>query len=268
MGQAFTGVADTVETLGINPAGLGSLSGSQVCFTHDSYIQGEDIEQLAGSLPCGTGSLALGLDYFNFGNVERILINNNTPSSGGTFQPSAWLVNLGYGLGVAEEWNLGLSAKIFQDSLDASQAMGFAGDLGALWNPKGTNLKVGLSILNLGALASFSIPDEARLGASYSFLLSAPDVKTLKDTLLVAADAVSPFSAFSATQVDLGAEFWYHDLVALRAGQEFTDTTGLSGWGGFTTGIGLRLNQIQLDYAFATKGDLGNTNLVSLMGRF
>ena len=66
----------------------------------------------------------------------------------------------------------------------------------------------------------------------------------------------------------LVAEYWYYETVALREGQQLMDTTGLTGWSGFSGGIGLRVNQFRVDYVFATRSDLGNLNMFSLLTQF
>jgi hypothetical protein len=85
--------------------------------------------------------------------------------------------------------------------------------------------------------------------------------------LLLSVDGLLPFQDPSAARAAFGIEFWYHDVVALRLGQQVMNTPGLDGLVGFSAGAGLRDGNLQLDYAFATRGDLGNTNMVTLLAR-
>jgi hypothetical protein len=78
---------------------------------------------------------------------------------------------------------------------------------------------------------------------------------------------MAPVQDFKSAQASIGMELWYHDIVALRMGQQLMTTTGLTGLVGFSAGAGLRQGPIQLDYAFATRGDLGNVNMISLLAR-
>ena len=145
-------------------------------------------------------------------------------------------------------------------------ASGWAGDAGLLWTPKGSGLGFGLSALNIGNLSGAAIPTEIRGGASYQF-----DVKNENrdhQTMLISFDALARTQDFTSNREAIGLEYWYHDHLALRMGQQLMDTTGLSGWSGFSIGVGLKIEKIQIDYTFATRGDLGNFNLVSLVTGF
>src|ERR1700679_3767466 len=44
LGEAYVAVADDANALGVNPAGLGRIIGTEISLTHDAYIQGADIE--------------------------------------------------------------------------------------------------------------------------------------------------------------------------------------------------------------------------------
>jgi hypothetical protein len=264
MGEAAVALADHVDSLGVNPAGLGRLQAPELSLTHDSYIQGADIEQVMGSFGLGQGNLAVGFTYGNFGTVQAFTVSAGTPAAAGSFQPSVWRLDMGYGFALGSDFFAGIVGKLFMDDLDGNQATGGAGDIGALWIPAGSGLNLGLSVLNIGALAGEAIPTEARGGAAY--LLSIPNgTNTPADQFTLSLDGLAQIKDINAARVALGAEYWYHQAIALRVGQQLMDTTGLSGWSGFSAGIGVRFSGVQLDYAFATRGDLGNLNIFSLL---
>jgi hypothetical protein len=266
MGEAYVAVADDVNALGVNPAGLGKLNEAQISLTHDSYVQGADIEQAMGSFALGPGNVALGLTYGNFGNVQEYTVTGGVPLAGGTYQPIIWKMDLGYGLTLIPDLYAGLSGKFLIDDTTLTQETGFAGDAGLLWTPKDSGLGFGLSALNVGSLSGESLPTEMRGGVSYKF-----DVKNEGNdhqTLLVSLDALARFVDITSNREAIGFEYHYHDHLFLRLGQQLMDTTGLSGWSGLSVGAGLKIDKIQIDYAFATRGDLGNLNLISLVSGF
>ncbi len=264
LGDAYVALADHVDALGVNPAGLGRLQGPELALTHDSYIQGADIEQVMGSFGVGQGNLALGLSYENFGTVQSFTVSGGTPVATGSFQPSVWRLDVGYGFALGSDLFAGAAGKIFTDNLDGNETRGAAGDLGALWIPNGGGLNLGFSILNIGALDGEAIPTEARGGAAYS--LSIPDgANSPADKFTLSLDGLAQVNDINAARVALGAEYWYHQAIALRVGQQLMDTGGLSGWSGFSAGMSFRFSAVQLDYAFATRGDLGNLNIFSFL---
>lgn len=264
LGEAYVALADNVDALGVNPAGLGRITGTQLLLTHDSYVQGADIEQAMASFGLDGGNLALGLSYSNFGNVQSYTVSGGAPVLGSTFQPSVWRLDAGYGFALGSDFFAGISGKLFIDNLDSNQATGAAGDLGALWAPQGSGASLGLSLLNLGGLAGESTPTEFRGGGAYSFTIG-EGANRPADKLNVSLDGLVQVNDINAARVALGAEYWFQQVVALRAGQQLVDTTGLSGWSGFSAGLGIKVDHVQFDYAFATRGDLGNLNLFSLL---
>lgn len=266
LGEAYVAVADDVTALGINPAGLGRLAESRISLTHDSYVQGSDIETALGSTPLGPGNVAVGLTYGNFGSVSEYTVANGAPVAAGTYQPMVWKIDLGYGLALMPDLYAGLSIKYLMDEIAANQETGWAGDAGLLWTPKNTGLGFGLSTLNIGSLSSESLPSEVRGGASYK--LDVENGSGNHQSVLFSLDGLARLADLTSNRAALGVEYAYHDKLFVRAGQQLLDTTGLSGWTGFSLGVGIKIESIQIDYAYASRGDLGNLNLISLTAGF
>jgi hypothetical protein len=262
MGEAYVAVADDENALGVNPAGLGKIAGTEISLTHDAYIQNADIEQGKGSFTLGPGNVGVGLTYGNFGNVEQYTVNNGTPVDGGSYQPMVWKMDLGYGLSLMPDIYAGLSVKYLMDDITSTQLTGWAFDAGGLWTPKDTNFTVGLSVLNMGTLSGSAIPTEVRGGASYK--LDITNDPQNSHTLLVSLDALARTVSLSSNREAVGFEYSYHDKLFLRVGQALTDTTGLSGWSGFSAGVGIEFDKIKIDYAYAQLADLGTINMISL----
>jgi len=266
LGEAYVAVADDVTALGINPAGLGRLTQGRVSLTHDSYIQGSDIETGLGSVPLGPGNVAFGLTYGNFGSVSEYTVAAGVPVAEGSYQPMVWEMSLGYGFALTSDLYAGLSVKYLIDEIFTNQETGWAGDAGVLWMPKNSGLGFGLSTLNIGSLSGESLPTELRGGASYQF-----DIKNDGNdhqTFLFSLDGLARLADLTSNRTALGVEYGYHDHLFLRMGQQLMDTTGLSGWSGYSVGVGIKIEAVQIDYAFATRGDLGNLNLISLAAGF
>jgi hypothetical protein len=148
------------------------------------------------------------------------------------------------------------------DDITSTQLTGWAFDAGGLWTPKDTNFTVGLSVLNMGTLSGSAIPTEVRGGASYK--LDITNDPQNSHTLLVSLDALARTVSLSSNREAVGFEYSYHDKLFLRVGQALTDTTGLSGWSGFSAGVGIEFDKIKIDYAYAQLADLGTINMISL----
>jgi outer membrane protein OmpA-like peptidoglycan-associated protein len=68
----------------------------------------------------------------------------------------------------------------------------------------------------------------------------------------------------NSTLVGLGAEYWYQNVVAFRAGYRFENSAALNGVTGLSLGAGARYLNWQLDYALTTIGDFGTSNQITL----
>jgi len=74
--------------------------------------------------------------------------------------------------------------------------------------------------------------------------------------LNLSAEALAPLD--NQLEFSLGGEFWYADLLALRAGYK-------AGYlNQYTAGAGFKIFHLKLDYAFVPYGELGYTHRVSM----
>jgi len=263
LGGAGVAVADDVNALGVNPAGLGQLRDNEASAMYNSWFQGTAVEQGQVGIKTGPGVLGLGFNYLDLGSVNSFILSGGSPVANGALQPSAWMGQLAYGFQVVDGLYLGASAKVLQDNLAPGDSQtGFAGDLGLLWALPGTGLRVGTSVLNVGSFDSGPTPGEWDLGLSYSGRFD-PD-----NRYLVTGQASTYLNDFGSGWLALGVEYRWHELLAVRVGQRLEDTAGLSGWSGFSAGVGVSYAKLEVDYAFSTQADLGATNEVSLLARF
>jgi hypothetical protein len=264
LGGAGVAVADDVNALQVNPAGLGQLKTNEASAMYNALFQGMGLAQGEVALKAGPGSLGLALNYLNLGSLNTVTVSGGLPVVGGPIQSSAWIGQVAYGLEAVQGWYFGASAKVLQDDLAPGDSQtGFSGDLGVLWAVPGTGLKAGTSVLNVGTFDSGPTPGEWDLGLSYQGKFDA------NNQYLVTGQGSTFLNQFGTGWLGLGVEYSWMDTLAVRAGQRFQNTAaGLSGWSGFSAGAGVKYQKLELDYAFATQGDLGNFNMVSLLVHF
>ncbi|MBU0567018.1 hypothetical protein KJ693_01530 [bacterium] len=111
---------------------------------------------------------------------------------------------------------------------------------------------------NLGEKES-NLPFNIRAGLAY---------KEIENTTFV-LDVHLPRD--SKMSYHLGGEYWIRNILALRAGYNsylLENSLGNFGLKWLTVGFGVNLKVIQLDAAYLSYGDLGNTYRVSLLSRF
>ena len=293
MGGSFVAISDDATATYWNPAGLGSLSHSEVSFMHSSLGDLNSYDFINYVQSFGRDS-AVGLSWLRVG-VDDIPITNLPIPSGGvgpgnrpeierTFSNTDNAFILSYGRRIGPEaWRLfaGGNAKvIYISTLRNFNAVGFGGDFGILWQSdrdKANQLSIGVMAQDFFKTKLYwnTPPDEPgqasntdtinpnfKIGFSYSI-----DASALNSRLLLTVDTDSLYSF----EMHYGAEYVFAELLALRAGLQ--ERKGIATTRLMTAGAGLKLSFLtgaafSVDYAYLGNEDLGASNRISLMTRF
>lgn len=255
MAGALTAVDADLASVRANVAGLGRLRRPTVSLGYLRHIEDSSLQSAMVGLPLATGVMAVGVDYFSFGVVEKVEVNG--PSgfavTTGTLQPYGSRLSLAYAQSLG---SVGLGATLhgLAEQLEGPATFGAAVDVGALWHSPLKGLDAGLSVANLGTgFYGYALPVELRSGLAWRPAALA--------RALFSGELRAPLVDTMAYQAALGAEYEVHPLLTARLGgrlgQAFTAT-------GFTAGASFRYEPLTLDYAFQGLGNLGSSHLVSL----
>ncbi len=244
MAGAFTGVADSVDTIYYNTAGLATLAKNEINFMHTQLSP--DVSQeyfaMAQSLG-GMGTVGLSVNYLWMTGLLVTTASDPDGNSGTIFSANDLAVDLAYGSSFTSEWFWGAGAKYISRQLGDSKAQGEAVDLGTLFVPQGLpDLKIGAAIQNLGLPMTFislaeNMPVTYRVGISDRILHN--DVYNF----MISADGVQPSDGFFYEA--LGAEYWLKDTLGARFGYRFKQETPA-----FTYGIGVRVHDKPFSFGF------------------
>ena len=293
MGGSFVAISDDATATYWNPAGLGSLSHSEVSFMHSSLGDLNSYDFINYVQTFGRAT-TVGLSWLRVG-VDDIPITNLPIPSGGvgpgnrpeiqrTFSNTDNAFILSYGRRIGPEaWRLfaGGNAKvIYISTLRNFNAVGFGGDFGILWQSdrdKANQLSIGVMAQDFFKTKLYwnTPPDEPgqasntdtinpnfKMGFSYSI-----DASALNSRLLLTVDTDSLYSF----EMHYGAEYIFAELLALRAGLQ--ERKGIATTRLMTAGAGFKLSFLtgaafSVDYAYLGNEDLGASNRISLMTRF
>ena len=273
MGEAFTALANDATASYWNPAGLAfaDRSSQEITLQHSNWLP-----QLADDLYYeylgysnyidGWGGVGGNITFMSMG--EQL----ETTESGqelGTFYSYGIAVTGSFGTEVAPGVSVGLGLKFIYDHLyyqDSGKGTSFGADLGFLYRLPMDQIglssigqvNLGGSLSNLGPNVSYGgnaennpLPRTLRLGLAYipfdSHLTRLTCTADYSKILTNVDDGLG--EEFNENKWGAGAEFWYYDLLALRAGY-IHDTEGISTIQGPTFGAGLQYSGFQLDMAF------------------
>lgn len=264
MGGAFVGLANDVNAVFWNPAGLTQAEKKELTTMYNSWIAGINSGSIAYSQRIGKNA-AIGLSVQGlWADIEERIGDTEKPES--TFGVYSYAAGLSgsYAL-VPKALSLGGTLKFINQEFDIDSSNGVAADIGGLLNLAG--LGVGFAVQNLKLQMSndADLPMFMRVGASYYIM---------KDAVIA-----GEYSKLGVAEPSyhIGVEKWFKGIFALRIGYKITSGDNPSK--GLSAGFGLKAYgtkpledlDFQLDYAYVPASDwgsMGDAHRVSMIVRF
>jgi hypothetical protein len=242
MGNAFVSLANGATSIGYNPAGILSISNVGFGGTYNSWFA--DITHsffaVAANLGEDLGSIGVGVTVLSTDEM-KVTTPQFPEGTGEVFKATDFAYTVTYARQISEMFGLGLSAKYITSNLYNTDinANSIAFDIGTLYDIPVLRTRLGISLLNLGRDLKFineqySLPTSLRFGARTS---------VYEDDMhraYIALQVGRPNDADE--QYNVGAEYVFSNLLALRGGYRFNYDT--EDWSG---GVGFDLGSIHLD---------------------
>lgn len=256
LGKAYVALADDATASYWNPAGLTQLKGRNLYLMY-----GEPFDKISGigyslagyAQPTTWGSIGASLIYLSVDGLEEA--NSNGGPTGHEFGDKEMALLLSYGKEINPALSLGATLKGISQEIDSDKDSGFGLDVGLLYRPTTqlAKLKVGIVLQDLvrANIREEKMPLRLRLGVA-SYLLRDDRLR-----LSIGAD----LAADRSVKGHVGAEYEFLKNLSLRAGYS-TDNEEITG------GLGFKIKQFCLDYAYGSHNDLGATHRVSLGVKF
>ena len=284
MGGAFVSVADDASAAYWNPAGLVQLEHSEAMLMGASQFGGvvdQEMGSFVAPLKTASSRAALGVTFIRVG-VDDINVTkdakvgedqNGNPiiDPNRVEQKSAYdlALFLTYARVFGDRWSGGLNVKLVRQSLvDEGASFGIGADLGFHFQASPT-LALGLRLADITTTQLFwdtgrqeTVGPSVTIGAHTSHNIDALDGKLLIgfDSRFSFEGLEEQFHSGNVSGVVLpGAEDWFRNLGAIRAGSDA---------GNFTAGAGVRYKQFGADYAYLGHDELDSTHRVSALFRF
>jgi hypothetical protein len=270
MAGAIAPIADDATAIYYNPAGMARLERKEVQLGYNAYFKDTAAQFIGYGHPMNNGVLGLGLSMFGVKDIEKRSATGGDADTAdlGNFNTRDMALSIGWAgkraMGPGR-LHLGAAVKYISSDLEVKTAKTGALDMGAIYSfRENRGLSLSLAVLNLGGKLKFDkesdpLPLNVKPGLAWK-----RDFERM-GRLTAALDAdllVNDGIAF----VQPGLEWWAHPSLALRTGYQFgRDEDAGSGLG---AGVGLKIMNLGIDYAFVPYGDLGDTHRISLGMKF
>ncbi|MBN1543704.1 PorV/PorQ family protein [candidate division KSB1 bacterium] len=283
MGNAFVAGSQDATSIFWNPAGLGMMTRPEAVLTHINMPAEVNYDVIGLAYPfagIGTFGISIAALYMDDMMVRTPEMPNGT---GEMFTASDFVVQLSYSRQLSTLFSFGVTGKYIREDLYDYSASGIAFDAGLHYQTGFRGMKMAMVIANFG-------PDQAFDGEYQDWrtvsgqATGVPEVIQMEKHLLPMIFRVGVFGDLEqltglsmgdgmrgnvglqfehpsdvAERVNVGAEFWFQNLIAIRGGYNINYDTET-----FTAGLGfiqeLAGFGIKLDYAYAGMGDLTDTS--------
>ncbi len=275
-GGAFLSNLTGLESIYYNPGGLDLATGAEAMFSYMSYIANINVSYFAVSSHLGDlGSFAFTFKTLDFGDIP-VTTFENPDGTGATFKPTNIVGGLTYSKRVTDKVSAGVTVKIIHESIENTNATGFAMDFGVQYRFP-SHLSIGAAVKNIGSNMSFDgtslqqktkvpgtsvgsggglftpvteefqIPSYFELSTSYQYDFNEQNNIILASTFRnnnVAEDLIS-----------FGLEYGYLNTFFLRGGYTLQVVDNSESIYGFTAGAGLNYTftggvTVTFDYAY------------------
>jgi opacity protein-like surface antigen len=288
-GEAVTASISDVTSMFWNPAGLASLTGSEISFTHTEWIADINYDNISYGFPLGGGVAGVFLGVLSMPDFEETTVES-PEGTGVNFSSYDMVLGASYAKRITDRFLVGVSSKLVRQVIWDLSANGLAFDVGFQYATGFKSLKLGMSMSNFGTDMNYSgqhlkheakiFPDAPttyedipisvesrgyplpllfRIGLSYNFLED-------ENNLLVGnLDGIQPNDG--REMGSLGFEYSYKKTLFARLGYEYCSETGYER--GLTAGAGLNYKIsskmiAKIDYAYADFGILNSVHRFTL----
>lgn len=241
LGGAFTALPDDTNSIYYNPAGLTLLGLHEISLAYISYAGGLYFANISYVFPLGGNNLGLSFAYLNGAAIDDSAASNQAGAAAG---PYSYAGTAAYARKFFRNVSIGGSLKLLGQGIGSSSSNGFSGDFGILWDITKW-YSIGLNAKNVvGSIGGKSLSKSFAAGLSFKF----NSLSFLLDGNIVGENK----SIFN-----LGAEYSLDNITA-RVGYN-SSSEGNSG-GNLGAGVGIKLGDFKVNYAFLTAGNLGTSH--------
>jgi hypothetical protein len=260
---AYSAVVETSDAVYWNPAAL-VIGGSGLAVSGNQWIEGTLHGVLSFAKSVGQNSaFGIGVIYLDSGRIDKTLEKDDGSwKKDGTFRVQDAALVAGFAKRAANGLTLGGNIKSIYLQNDEENASGVAFDLGVFYEGS-AKTRFSFCIQNMGPRMGFSDSESSSLPLNMKFGVS----HKVGNSLILVAEVNKPRD--NTISLSVGAEKMLLRILALRVGYKYADDNEkLGGLAGLSGGIGFRISNFHLDYAVTQMGDLGLTQLLSLIINF
>ena len=159
MGGAGVSTAQDVYAMYWNPAGLANIESSEISFTNVNWALDISLNYVAYARYFeDVGTFGASVTVLSMGDQE-VYNYDNDQGTGTYYSTSSYAAGISFARRLTTRFSFGATVKYVTEKIHLENASGWAFDLGTQLETGFKNLRVGMSITNMGADMQFEGPD-------------------------------------------------------------------------------------------------------------
>lgn len=250
MGDAFSSVANDINAIFFNPAGLALIKRASYTFSYTRWLV--DTAFYNGAVAYNTTKGVIGISLLNYdvGEMEVRTIYN-PGGTGEKIKSGANAIGVAYAWKATDRLGLGLKATYVSETLHQDQITATVLDVGTYFFTGFRSSRIALSMRNFG-------PDTKVVGENQKFLMpmnfdvgAAMEVYGKQgDPTYLTVSFASVYSVDFEQRWNFGTELWMANVLAVRGGYKVNyDEESWSIGAGFKGTFGDRSVMVDLSYS-------------------
>ncbi len=216
MGEAFTATADDISSIYFNPGFTGNLTRKEVMLSHIDLMAGISYEFAAFAMPLSmTGGVA-GVSIYSLSTGDMMETTPAFPEgTGRTFSAGCFAAGLTYAQPLTDRFSAGITWKFINSAYADVSASSWAVDIGTIYKTEFKNFRIGMAMKNFGPDMKF-LTNSAPLPMVFHLGVAGEVIETPVHKVTLSLEASHPND--NLEKFNIGSEYWWKNMVALRAG--------------------------------------------------
>jgi hypothetical protein len=266
MGDAFTAVADGIDGMIWNSAGIASVEKFAYSLNYTSWLVNSEFFSGALAFNTGYGVLGVSLVTFNLPTMKETT-TLEPDGTGRTIDTGDMALGVVYAKQLTDKLSAGATVRFVQSKLGDETLSAMSFNVNTLMYTGYRSLRVGMNMKNLGGEQEI-VSQKSEMPLVFNLGSAMEVYGELGDPVSMTAAFEGAYFTDRNQRWNLGGELWVQNLVALRAGYKFKyDEETWSIGGGLRADFDGR--KIQVDASYTNFGDLLDAPLrLSLSGSF
>lgn len=267
MGGAFVAVADDIDAVYTNPAGLIHIEKAAYSFSYTRWIAGSKFYSGAVAYNMNRGTIGVSVLTYKPEEMEETTILQPL-GTGRKLKSGDLSIGAAYARKITDKLSFGIMARWTQETLDFDRLRGFDINMGTFFYTGFKSLRLAMTFRNLGKDMKV-FQESYRMPTAFNVAFAMEALGKEGDPVYLTVTGENYYATdFANPQYRVGGELWLHNALALRAGRKFRYDEETFSFGAGVKFRPAKKREVRADFAYTRFGVFDPPLRFSLSGSF